>query len=603
MAGPLSSSDIDLREYIRVLRQRKWVVLGTMLAIGALALLFSILRTPVYTSTAKVLIQRPSPAVDPNNTQRINSDLLAEIELQFYEGDAVKAAAQDKLGYKAQAPASATARGSVMQITASNTDAQKAADTANRFAEAYIETRRKSTVDDYAATAQATQTKINDIDGRLAALDSQATASTSTTVAPFPGAKVPGSTTTSLGTASERAERDSLSAQKQALEKTLSNLQVGQENAAASGPQIVSPAKVADSPSSPNVKRDTLLGFLAGLILGVAAAFVVDFLDDSIKNRQELETATDSSPILAIIPYYTDWRDRNEAHLASIEKPSSPTAEAYRGLRTAIQFAGLESPIKALQVTSPRAQDGKTTASTNLAVALARAGMRVVLIDCDLRRPRVHEFLGLANDRGFTSILLGDIAPEDALQKVESVPYLRFMASGPVPPNPSELLAGRRAGELIASLKDAADIVVLDTPPVLPVSDALVVSDLMDAVIMVITAGATTKSETHRAFELLRQVEAPLIGTVMNTAAGQSPYTSRYGYSYSSRTARPSIGAWTRRATREPRPDNGVPGGVVGESPVAHRAHGAPPAADNPDSLDADGVVTSSPASSGTGPA
>jgi len=542
------------------------VVLGTTLAFGILAFLFAELRTPVYASTAKVLIQRPSPAID-SSQRPTNPDLVAEIELQFYDGDAVKKCAQDKLGYKATAPASATARGSVMQITARNTDPQQASDTANQFADCYIETRRKSTVDDYAATAQATQSKINDIDTKLAALDQAVAATTSTTVPPFPGAKVP-TTTVAPGTPSERVERESLAAQKQALEKTLSTLQVGQQNTVASGPQIVSPGKVADAPTSPNIKLDTLLGFVGGFILGVAAAFVLDFLDDSIKNRNDLEAATDDAPILAMIPYYADWKNRGEAHLVSLEQPTSPTAEAYRGLRTAVQFAGLENQIRGLQITSPRSQDGKTTASTNLAVALARAGMRVVLVDCDLRRPRVHEFFRLPNDRGFTSVLLGDVELENALQKVDGIPYLRFLASGPIPPNPSELLAGRRAGELIESLKGAADIVVVDTPPVLPVSDALVVSDLMDAVIMVVTAGSTTKSEAHRAYELLQQVEAPVIGTVLNSRAGQSPYASGYGYGYAS--------SYTSKTATTPASDK-VPGtpSSAPQSGPAPRDHGA----------------------------
>lgn len=525
------TSDFNLRDYVLVLLRRKWVVIGCSVAFGVLAFAYTQFKTPVYSSTAKIAIQRVTPTnlLEPS-LQRTNPDLVAEIELQSYDSDKVKKAAQDKLGYKAEASASASGRGSVMSVVATDPDPQKAADIANRYAESFIEVRRQLNIDDYIATAEATQARIDEVDKQLAELDA-ASVSTATTVAPFPGARA-SSTTEPAGPASERARRESLTNDKEILEKNLSQLQVGQGNVNASGPQIISPAKVSSSPVSPNVKRDTLLGFIVGLILGVAGAFLLDFLDDSIRSSEDLEASTERAPMLAMIPYHADWRNRSEAHLVSVERPSSPTAEAYRTLRTAVQFAGLEKPIKALQITSPRAQDGKTTSSTNLAVALARAGMRVVLVDCDLRRPRVHEFLGASNEIGFTSVLLGEVTIEQAMQKIPEVPYLRFLASGPVPPNPSELLAGRRAGELFETLKAAADIVVVDTPPVLPVSDALVVSDLMDAVIMVVTAGSTKRSEARRSFELLSQVEAPIVGTVMNRGSSQHGYGYGYGYGY-----------------------------------------------------------------------
>lgn len=542
MAGTSSPVDLDVRDHLLVLVRRKWIVLGSVVLFASAAFLASYLQTPVYASSTKVLIQRPSSAsmFDASNQKVINSDLLAEIELQFFNGDAVKKAAEAKLGYSAAAVATAGGRGSTMDIRATNTDPAKAADIANAFTQAYVDTRRQTTIDDYTQTAQATQAKIDQIDKQLKTIDDAAIEAgiaaepaPTTTEKPKAGAAPPttiGVTTTT--SASGKAERESLSAQKEALEKSMSTLQIAQQNAQGGGPQIIVPAKPSGSPVSPNPRRDTMVGALVGLLIGVAAAFLFDFLDDSIKSRTDLEAATSSTPILAIIPHLSNWRNRGEAHLASIEQPSSPTAEAYRTLRTSVQFAGLERPIHALQVTSPRSQDGKTTTSANLAVALARAGLRVILVDCDLRRPRIHEFIGGSNAVGFTSVLLGDADLTSALQPVEGLRTLHLLPSGPTPPNPSELLSGRRAADLFNLLKEQADILVIDSPPTLPVSDALVISDLMDAVIMVVAAGSTTKKEAHRAFEMLTQVEAPIIGTVMNSGPGQSGYGYGYGYGY-----------------------------------------------------------------------
>jgi capsular exopolysaccharide synthesis family protein len=156
----------------------------------------------------------------------------------------------------------------------------------------------------------------------------------------------------------------------------------------------------------------------------------------------------------------------------------------------------------------------------------------VIVVCCDLRRPRIHEFFGLTNTIGFTSVLLGELPLSAAMQAVPGQPRLALMASGPPPPNPSELLASRRTGEVLLALKSECDVVLVDSPPVLPVTDAIVLSRTVDATILVGTAGRTTKKEYHRAVELLQQVEAPLIGSVLNGVDSDDLYGYGYGYGY-----------------------------------------------------------------------
>jgi non-specific protein-tyrosine kinase len=265
----------------------------------------------------------------------------------------------------------------------------------------------------------------------------------------------------------------------------------------------------------------------------------------------------------------------------TITEPSSPAAEAYRSLRTAVQFIGLDQTIRAIQVTSPNSSEGKTTTLANLAVALSRAGQRVIVASCDLRRPRIHEFLGLADkdalkplgedllgpldeefvgqpdtnhfgELGLTSVLVGRVplaeGIEEALRVVPGEESLALLPAGPAPPNPSELLSSKRTAELFDLLKAKCDVLLVDSPPVLPVTDALVLAKLVDATILVGTADRTTRKEIHRSVELLHQVDAPLVGTVLNGVNPEATYGygAGYGYGYASTGL---VGNGTRQGT------------------------------------------------------
>ena len=257
------------------------------------------------------------------------------------------------------------------------------------------------------------------------------------------------------------------------------------------------------------------------------------------------------SPSSGLIPALTVWKRRDAPYVVSLADPQSPGAEAYRTLRTSIQFLGLDYPVRVLQVTSPSEQEGKTTTLANLAVTFAQAGRRVAVLDCDFRRPRMHEFFGLSNDVGFTSVLLGRCSVGDALQPVPSQRGLFLWASGPLPPNPSELLASDRTAEAIAVLRQHVEILVIDSPPVLPVTDALVLSSLVDATLLVSNSGRTSKRAVKRTVELLRQVGAPLVGAVLNGVVNTrtSPYT--YGYrAYASPDAAATNGGKVSRRSR-----------------------------------------------------
>ncbi len=300
----------------------------------------------------------------------------------------------------------------------------------------------------------------------------------------------------------------------------------------------MTPAVPSTTPSSPKIARDIGIAIVAGLLLGIGFALLRDNLDDRIRGKDDLEHVVPGTPVLGLIPVIDDWRDRKRPYLVAQTHPKSPPTEAYRGLRTSVQFMSLENPTRVLQITSPSPGDGKTTTSANLAWIMAEAGQRVVLVGCDLRRPRIHEFFGLPNDIGFTSVLLGEAELEDALLRVPNQSHLQVLPTGPVPPNPSELLSSAKTHEVFKNLSARADIVVVDSAPVLPVTDAAVLSTHADAILLVVSAGMDRRRDTVRSVEMLNQINAPIVGTVLNRAPETDSYAYyHYGYGYSERSS------------------------------------------------------------------
>jgi len=294
--------------------------------------------------------------------------------------------------------------------------------------------------------------------------------------------------------------------------------------------QLVTSASIPRTPIKPTPVRSGILALVVGLVLGVGLAFLRDHLDDSIKTKEDLDRAAPGLPVIGLIPEVPEWKDKTAPRVVSLSDSRSAATEAYRTLRTSIQFLGLNGPLRALQITSPGAQEGKSTTIANLAVALAGMGQRVVIVCCDLRRPRIHEFFGLDNAVGLTSVLLGQEPLNVALQNVAERPGLSVLASGPLPPNPADLLSSQRTTEVLKALQGHADIVLVDSPPVLPVTDSLILSAKVDATLLNCLAGVTTRKEISRAAELLRQVDAPLVGTILNGVTEGQPYGYYYRY-------------------------------------------------------------------------
>lgn len=287
---------------------------------------------------------------------------------------------------------------------------------------------------------------------------------------------------------------------------------------------------------SPQPRSNLLIGGVLGLVAGAALALMLEALDRSLKTPAQGAHLFGGAPMLALLPRR---RDAGTKQLVTVEDPLAQASEAYRSLRTAVRFLDPDNPLKTLLVTSPSAGEGKTSTAANLAIALAQAGERVVLVDADLRRSRVAELFGLESAVGLTNVIRRQLPVSDALQGWQDT--VAILASGPLPPNPSEILGSQSMTALIDELAALADIVIFDAPPVLPVTDAVVLSTQVDGVLVVARYGRTQRSLAAEAHRRLQGVGAHIVGFVLNGVPNSASRGYYEDYRYVSREPVPIL--------------------------------------------------------------
>ncbi len=309
--------------------------------------------------------------------------------------------------------------------------------------------------------------------------------------------------------------------------------------------RIIDPAMPPKYPVKPRKKLNILLGMLVGLGMGVAVAFVLEYLDNSVRSIEDLERM--SLPMMSTIPYIRPEEtngvlktpiasdpevqaisDRLVTHL----QPKSPISEAYRTLRTNIIFSSPDEQRRVFLVTSSGPKEGKSTSVSNLAITFAQMGTKTLLIDADLRRPILHKLFGLKKEVGLTNVLVGRAALEDATDKVRELPDLDILSCGVIPPNPAELLGSERMRQLLETLKQRYNVILIDTPPIIAVTDASVLAPLADGVLLVVRSAQTQKDAALHAYEQLRRVKANVLGVILNGLQAFNSYGSYYYYQY-----------------------------------------------------------------------
>jgi polysaccharide biosynthesis transport protein len=496
------STEQPLAEYLRIISRRKWwIILITLLVVGA-SLGFSFKMTKKYTATAQVLAQTTNPpAAQTEQTQPLTTTQLATY-VQLATSPAVLAGVRTDLGITGKPPAvsvSLVGATNLIAISATSTRATAAARIANDYANAF------SSYELSVASSQA-KTLLNSYTLTYTTLSSELSKDQA---------------------ANDSSAEIAIAAQEAVIAQDLA-LAESAVNNPSGAISVVSPAAVPTSPSSPKPVVDGLVGLLVGVLLGLALVVVADYRDDRLRSAADVQLIARDCPILAAIPMIESWKKKNEPKLVSLTEPSSSAVEAYWSLRAGLRFLAHDTRLRSLLITSPAESEGKTSTIANFGVILARGGQATLIVSCDLRRPRLREFFIDSARPGLTSVLLREVELHDAVQPVPNVPNLYILDSGPLPPDPHRVLASAVAARIFEELTENFEMVLIDSPPLLPVADALVLGQLADATMLVAAVGQTKKSELQRAMQMLEAAHVPLAGIILNEVTRESSYG--YGY-------------------------------------------------------------------------
>jgi capsular exopolysaccharide synthesis family protein len=293
---------------------------------------------------------------------------------------------------------------------------------------------------------------------------------------------------------------------------------------------VVDAAPVPRGPHSPNVPMNLALALVLGLMAGVGLAFLFEMLDDTVKGSEDLEKAI-HKPVFGVIPKVRE-ESGAELGLMTFHQPTSAFAEAYRSMRTALMFSTSEGAPKVLHFTSTAAGEGKTTTAVSTAINFAQTGANVLLIDGDLRNPSLHKVFNAPNHQGLTNYLSGAGEPAEVTQPTR-VKGLFLMSSGPIPPNPAELLHGARMVDLVSLGAKRFDYVIIDSPPLLGLADALILGDVAQATLLVVTANSTRRGAVEAALKRLGHSRSNVLGAVLTKFdLSKASYGYGYGYDY-----------------------------------------------------------------------
>ncbi len=511
---------MELRSYLALLRRWLWLALLCMVLAGGLAYLTSNRQTPIYAATATVLLDtsRPTSATPSIADITLNERLAETYAVLLSQQNTI----QPVIAQLNQPPnvvsvsVSPQRNTSIMYITVQSEDPVAAAFIANHLGPQLNNDQRERQGLKYASSKESYAQELE-----VAEADSNATRTLLVALDPE----------------RDKAEYSGLTAKLSAQERLIEQLRQQiftirlAEDQGANIVSLLEEAGVPTEPVSPRPLYNAFYGALLGALAGLAVAFIIEYLDDTIKATQDLPALLGPS-LLALIGRHDN---KSKRAMVNVQDSRSPLAEAYRMLRTNIRFSMVDETIRTLLITSPSPSEGKSTTAANLAMVMAQAGHRTILIDADLRRPVQHQIFGLSNRDGLTTALIDRDKPIDEHLKATTITDLMVMTSGPMPPNPSELLGSQRMQDLLAHLQTQAEYVIIDTPPVLAVTDSALLAGSVRGVLLVVRAGVTRLEAARRAISQLSSVQARIVGTVLNGVKvdgdGYYYYQSYYGQS------------------------------------------------------------------------
>lgn len=516
---------VDLWRVWNVVRWLAPLIFGFALIVSAAAYLLAASATDLYKASARVRVIDPNSDAVFNGIQiRVDPKRDVETQIQLMTSVTVKDKVDEQLGDDVDQITSVSFSGvgltDLIQITVVSPSPQVAADAANAYADVYVDQRKEQVRSSFVARADELLVKASELDAQIKQVDVQ----------------LASGRLSALDADTLRAQRSALVAQQADLRSLSTQFEV--EAASRSGNVEVAGRAVAPTaPFEPTPVRDATLAGILALVFAAVVALLIDRLDNKIHTTEDVEALVGDIPVIGTIPTNQNAEKSNARELVALD---STDAEAYRALRTNLRFSALGQKRNRILVTSAIPGEGKTTIVGNLAVVLAQSGLRVVIVSADLRKPQVEEVFGMeTRPSGLTSVLLGDATLSEVVVQIPlpSIDRAYLVPSGQSPQNPAELLGSERMGTVLDRIEAAgADFVLLDSPPVLPVADALAMAHMVEGVIVVVKAGTTTRPQLTEVLDRLAQVSAPVIGIVLNEVSESrryGPYRGRYGrYGY-----------------------------------------------------------------------
>ena len=568
---------MELKRYFSLARRWLWLgILGLVLG-AAGGYVFSARQTPIYQASTRFIILRAAQTGATDYYSYLDSQQLVQTYIQLLTTQKVLDAASQELGYPVYgASAQQVPDTQFVQLTVTNTDPKRAADIANALVTILINQNEELQSVRYLTSEQNLQSQIDQVQSQVTTLQTQINDISAATVQDqLTQVQVQIESLQTQITASEndianlkkKLQTEEVRAQiaeKQAMldqtkpvlalyQQVYTNLVVlGQpvDNGANTSTRLtqlqttlnlyqgiyinllnsleavrlakaqntpnvvqVEPATVPGSPISPRPFQKAGLAAAIGLMLAAGIAFLIEYLDDTLKTMDDVERVLQ----LPVVGYIAEiqYESGSDESLYVTRQPRSPVSEAFRLLRTNLEFAGVDRPIRRLLVTSAGPSEGKTTVSVNLAAIIAQGGKRVVIVDADLRRPKVHRFLGLSNKVGLSDLFRGVAANRLVSQTIDNLDMVSVLTSGSLPPNPTELLGSVRMEQILEEAEKDADVIIIDSPPSL-VADVQVLAAKVDGVILVVHPGNTHSDAALATLEMLNRAGARTVGVVLN---------------------------------------------------------------------------------------
>lgn len=509
-----TDQQLPLGDYLTMVRRRKWLILALVTVVVAGAAAATLIQTPRYRAEARVAVSASSGLEVLNDDPALNSnarDRNLNNEVGFAQSDRVLNRAAETFGSEVEANITMIPSSDILAFTVVDTDPQAATDIANIFAESYVAERSQASGEQFIAAVDVINDRLTDLSAERLELErSMSTTSDSQGV---------------------QIQLDSLASEEARLRGQLNEIDVLSQLTGSSSASVLNEAEVPDDPFAPSWPRNLVLGLIAGLLAGLGVAVLAENLDDTILTKADLEAALDI-PVIGVIPepFRSRLASKNSERLVISENGAFP--EAFRSLRSSIELGqAAGTKVGSILVTSASPAEGKSTVASHLAMTLARSNARVLVIDADMHNPTQHKSFRVDNQNGLGEHLLSVSEAEMVTEQATTQGLVKVLPAGVGGTSPADLLRSSKAEELIGKLTDIYDYVIIDSPPLRPVSDTLPLARMADATLLIAMSGSTKAKELDHAMELLERAQVVPFGAVLNNA-DQAETGYGYGYGY-----------------------------------------------------------------------